>query len=145
MSLRVVDYQVRLFCGSYVVNQRVADRGKLARFLNFVGIILRTEWVVTLAVGVDAVENIVVIVPKPILLLHCLMQQLSVGLRNTRLLSVNSVCQKFCEDFVTFLRWNKPAGSQRLLGFSVKRFGRIKKIHKSQPMLLGNRLHRISI
>ena len=50
VSFRVVDDQVRLFCGSHVVDQRVADGGKLARFLNFVGIILRTERVVTLAV-----------------------------------------------------------------------------------------------
>ncbi len=70
VRLAVVHGEVLLFAGGDIVDERVAQRRHLARLLHLVGIILRAEGIVALPVRVDAVEEVVVVVPKPILLLH---------------------------------------------------------------------------
>jgi hypothetical protein len=66
----VVDREVALAAGGDVVDEPVAQRHHLAGLLDLVGVVLRPVGVVTLAVGVDAIDEVVVVVPEPVLLLH---------------------------------------------------------------------------
>ena len=70
VGLRIIHGEIGRFTRHDPADEIVAQRRHLAHFFDFVRIILRTERIVALPVGVDAVEDVVVAVPEPVLLLH---------------------------------------------------------------------------
>ena len=137
----VIDGEVGLLALGDVVDERVADHGHLAALVDLVGIVLRAEGVVTLAVGVNAVEDRVIGVPHVVLQLHRAVHEGFVGLGGAGLGAVESVGEELGDLAVTEVRRGEAVDGIGRLRLTVRGEGGVEEVDVSEAVLLGDALH----
>ena len=136
----VIHGEVLLFAGGDIVNELVTEGGHLAGLFDFVGVVLRAERIVALAVGVDAIQDVVVAVPEPVLLLHGFVDEGGVGFGFAGLVPVEAGGEDFGDGLVAFVVRDKAARGERLGGFLIERLGGREEVNESEAVLFGDGL-----
>ena len=140
-GLGVIDGEVGLLALGDVVDERVADDGHLAALEDFVGIVLRAEGVVALAVGVDSVEDRVVGIPHVVLQLHRAVQEGFIGLGGARRGAVESVGEELGDLAVTEVGRGEAIDRVGRLSLAVGGEGGVEEVDVGDAMLLRDALH----
>ena len=123
------------------MDERIAEDGHLATLVDLVGVVLRAEGVVALAVGVDAVEDRVVGIPHGVLHLHGAVHEGFVSLGGTCRGTVESVGQELGDLAVAEVGWGEAVDGVRRLALAVSREGGVEEIDVGEAVLLGDTLH----
>ena len=110
--LRVVHGETLRGAFGYFVQAGFANRHQLARLRHFLGIILRTVGRVTLAVRVDAVHEVVIVVPEEILFLHRRVEKFGVSFRLNLLIAKHANGQHRAQHLVALLRGRKTVDGE---------------------------------
>ena len=79
VGLAVIHGEIRPLAGGDLMDERITQCGHLAGLLDFIGIVLRAVRVVASAIGMHAVDEVVVVVPEVVLRLDRLVHQLWVS------------------------------------------------------------------
>ena len=139
--LGVVDGEVGAFALGDVVNERITDHGHLAALVDLVGVVLRTERIVALAVGMDAVEDRIIRIPHVILHLHRAVHQGFVSLRDAGCGAEESVGEQFGHLAVTEIGRGEAIDRVGRLAFTVGGEGGVEEVDVRDAVLLGHALH----
>ena len=123
------------------MDERIAEDGHLATLVDLVGVVLRAEGVVALAVGVDAVEDRVVGIPHGVLHLHGAVHQGLVSLGGTCRGTVESVGDEFGDLAVAEVGRGEAVDGVRRLALAVSREGGVEEVDVGEAVLLGDALH----
>ena len=139
--LGVVDGQVGALALGDAVDEFVAERGHLAALEDFVGVVLRAERVVALAVGVDAVEDRVIRVPHVILHLHRAVHEGFVGLGDAGRRAVKSVGEELGDFTVTEVGRGEAVDGVGGLALAVGGEGGVEEVDEGEAVLFGDAFH----
>ena len=90
---------------------------------------------------VDAVEDVVVVVPEPVLLLHGCVHEFRVRLRLATLMPIHAGGKQVGNLLITFFVRHETACRQQLLSLVVKRLGGREEVDECQSTLLCHSLH----
>ena len=142
MGLGVIHREARGFSGSHRMDELVAKQSHFPGLGDLVGVVLRAERIVAPSVGVDAVEDVEIVLPEPVFLFDGGKRANRVGGRRVRLASVNPIRQNAGDLLIAGLGWNESAGREGLFGFGVEIQGRVEEIDEREGMLFGDPLHR---
>ncbi len=91
MRSTVVDLQIVFLALSHVVNQRVTKAHHLTSLLDLIRVVLRPIRSITLTMRMHAIDEIVVVIPHPVLLQHGSTDHRGIGLRALRLTAIKAV------------------------------------------------------
>ena len=123
------------------MDECITDYGHLAALVDLVGVVLRAEGIVALAVGMDAVENRVVRIPHVILQLHCTVHQSFVSLRDAGCGAEESVGEQFGHLAVTEIGRGEAIDGIGSLALAVGGEGGVEEVDVRDAVLLGHALH----
>ena len=142
----VVHCEIPLPASGHVVDQLVAQRRHLARLAHLVRIILRPVRLVALAVGVHAVDEVVVVVPEPILLFNRGVHERRICLATGRRgRAVQAVGQQPGELLVTGLGGREAVQGERRTAGRIAAAGWLEEVDERQTVALRHAAHRGSV
>ncbi len=126
------------------MDEPVAQGGHLAGLADLVGVVLGAEGVVALPVGVDAVHEVVVVVPEVVLLADGGIDEIRAGLGLTALLAEGGVGEKDGELGVAGVGGGEAIDREGapLAGPAA---GGFKEVHEAQAVARGDAAHGLGV
>ena len=140
-GLGVVDGQVSALALGNAMNELIPDHGHLAALVDLVGVVLWAERIVTLTVGMHAVEDRVVGVPHVVLHLHRGVDEGFIGLGSARRGAEEAIGEELSHEAVTEVGGRKAVDGVGRLALAVGGEGGVEEVDVGDAMLLGHALH----
>ena len=138
MRLAVIDTEILLAAAGDRVDDGVAEGGHLAGLLDLVRVVLRAVGAVTPAVGVNTVNQVIVIIPKVVFLFHRAVHEGGVGFRDDGLGAKSAVGEEPGEVAIAVVIRDEAFGGERLAGEGVERLHRVENVDEREAVFLGD-------
>ena len=145
MRLGIVGHHFAFLSGRDVVNQFIAQSEEFAGFRHFIRIVLRPVGIVTLAVGMDAIHEIVIVIPAPVFLFHGGQNLGGISFGLMRLMAVDAREEDLAKLVVSRFGGGETIDRKWLLRFCIKLLRWREEVNKSERILLGHTLHRCRV